>query len=180
MTPGVTSPAGTSNANSYSRTGLNPSTTYYYKVAAVDNAGNIGPLSSEKSGITGTPADTTPPAQVTGLLITTVGVNQLDLDWNQNSESDFNHYNVYRGTSPNFAVTLGVTSPAGTSNANSYSRTGLNPSTTYYYKVAAVDNAGNIGPLSSEKSGITGTPADTTPPAQVTGLLITTVGVNQT
>ena len=127
VTLGVTSPAGTSNANSYSGPGLNPSTTYYYKVAAVDNAGNIGPLSSEKSGITGTPADTTPPAQVTGLLITTVGVNQLDLDWNQNSESDFNHYNVYRGTSPNFAVTLGVTSPAGTSNANSYSRSWLEP-----------------------------------------------------
>ena len=32
---------------------MNPSTTYYYKVAAVDNAGNIGPLSSEKSATTG-------------------------------------------------------------------------------------------------------------------------------
>ena len=31
---------------------MNPSSTYYYKVAAVDNAGNIGPLSSEKSAAT--------------------------------------------------------------------------------------------------------------------------------
>ena len=52
MTPGVTSPAGTSAANSYSSTGLSPSTTYYYKVAAKDNAGNIGLLSSEKSAMT--------------------------------------------------------------------------------------------------------------------------------
>jgi fibronectin type 3 domain-containing protein len=73
----------------------------------------------------------------------------------QVSASDFNHYNIYRGTSSNFAVALGVTSPAGTSNADSYSSTGLNPSTTYYYKVAAVDNAGNIGSVSSEKSAAT-------------------------
>ena len=56
MTPGVTSPAGTSTANSYSSTGLSPSTTYYYKVATVDNAGNIGPLSSQVSKTTATPA----------------------------------------------------------------------------------------------------------------------------
>ena len=74
----------------------------------------------------------------------------------QNTESDFNHYNIYRGTSSGFSVTPGVTSPAGTSTANSYSSTGLSPSTTYYYKVAAVDNAGNIGPLSAEKSAATG------------------------
>ena len=32
---------------------MNPSTTYYYKVAAVDNAGNIGLLSAERSATTG-------------------------------------------------------------------------------------------------------------------------------
>ena len=31
---------------------MSPSTTYYYKVAAKDDAGNIGPLSSEKSTTT--------------------------------------------------------------------------------------------------------------------------------
>ena len=44
---------GTSTTSSYHSTGLNPSTKYYFKVAAVDNAGNIGALSSEKSGVTG-------------------------------------------------------------------------------------------------------------------------------
>ena len=60
-----------------------------------------------------------------------------------------------RGLPVDLAVTPGVTAPTGTSTANSYSSTGLNPSTTYYYKVAAVDNAGNIGPLSSEVSKTT-------------------------
>src|SRR4029079_15306377 len=120
-----------------------------------------------------------PPAQVTGLTVTTQGTTQLDLDWTANSESDLNHYNVYRGTSPNFAVTLGVTAPTGTSTTNSYSSTSLSASTTYYYKVAAVDNAGNVGPLSSEKSGTTSTPPDTVPPSQVTGLSVTTQSTTQ-
>ena len=94
----MASPTGTSNANSYSGTGLSPSTTYYYKVAPVDNAGNIGSVSSESSGTTATPPDATAPAQVTGLSVGTASSNQLNLAWNQNSESDLNHYNIYRGT----------------------------------------------------------------------------------
>ena len=160
VTLGTTPPAGTSTTNSYSSTGLSPSTTYYYKVAAVDTAGHIGSTSSGKSGKTkpGVGNDTTPPAQVTGLTVSTVSTSQLNLAWNKNSESDFDHYNVYRGTSDGFSVTPGVTSPAGTPTANSYSSTGLNPSTTYYYKVAAVDKTGNIGQLSSQVSKTTATP----------------------
>ncbi len=177
VSPGDTPPTGTSTTNSYSSTGLKPSTTYYYKVAAVDKTGHIGSLSSTKSGKTkpgtGNGNDTTPPAQVTGLTVSVQSSTQLNLDWNANTESDFNHYNIYRGTSSGFTVNPGVTQPVGTSKANSYSNGGLNPSTTYYYKVAAVDNGGNIGPLSSERSATTAIPPDTTPPAQVMGLAVT-------
>ena len=76
MTPGETSPAGTSTTNSYSSTGLSPSTEYYYRVAAVDKSGNIGQLSSQVSKATATPPppppDTTPPVKVTGLTVTPV------------------------------------------------------------------------------------------------------------
>ena len=155
VTLGTTTPVGTPTTNSFSNTGLNPSTTYYYKVSAVDNAGNIGPLSAERSATTGATADTTPPVQVAGLAVTTASSSQLNLAWTQNPESDLNHYNVYRGTTAGFAVTLGTTTPIATPTANSYQNTGLSPSTTYYYKVSAVDNAGNIGPLSAERSGTT-------------------------
>jgi len=174
VTPGVTQPAGTSVANSYANTGLAPSTKYSYRVAAVDNAGNIGPLSSQVSKTTASPegstpppsqppptADTTPPAQVSGLTVSTVSTSQLKLTWNQVTASDFDHYNIYRGTSANFPVTLGTTNPAGTTTSTSYSSTGLSPSTTYYYKVAAVDVAGNIGPVSTEKSGTTSSSSGT-------------------
>jgi fibronectin type 3 domain-containing protein len=178
VNPRATPPTATSTDSSFSNTGLSPSTKYYYRVAAVDNAGNVGRLSSQvsattTSGSSGPPPDTTPPAQVTGLSASAQSSTQINLGWNSNTESDFNHYNIYRGTSSGFGVNLGVTQPAGTSNANSYSSTGLSPSTTYYYKIAAVDNAGNIGALSSERSATTLAPPDTTPPAQVSGLTAT-------
>ena len=68
--------------------------------------------------------------------------------WTQNSEADFDHYNIYRGNSSGFSVTPGITPAGSVSSSNSFQDSGLNTSATYYYKVVAVDNASNIGPLS--------------------------------
>ncbi len=74
------------SSNSYSdNNGLTEYTTYYYKVAAVDNAGNIGILSAEKSGTT---LDSIAPSKVLGLNITPVSSSQLDLVWTSNTEPD--------------------------------------------------------------------------------------------
>ena len=165
VTLGVTPPTATTTnpptANSYQDTGLTPSTTYYYKVSAVDNAGNIGPYSSPDQSAT-TAAVFRYHATSSGkwswcyyLLV----VLELNLAWTANTDSDLNHYNIYRGTTNGFTVTLGVTPPTATTTnpptANSYQDTGLTPSTTYYYKVSAVDNAGNIGPYSSPDQSAT-------------------------
>lgn len=96
--------------------------------------------------------DTTPPAKVIGLTVTTVSYAQLDLAWNDNTETDLNHYNVYRSTTSGVSYNL-VASPI----TNSYSDVGLIASTTYYYVVAAVDNSGNEGEASDEASGTTST-----------------------
>jgi fibronectin type 3 domain-containing protein len=81
---------------------------------------------------------------VTGVIVTPVSCTQLDVSWTANPESDLDHYNVYRNESR-------VASPT----TNSYSDTGLTASTTYYYKVTAVDNPSNEGAPSDEKSGTT-------------------------
>ena len=125
--------------NSYSdTTGLTESTTYYYKVAAVDTSSNIGILSDEGLGTTG---DSTAPSKVLGLTVTPISGSQIDLGWTTNPEPDVAHYNVYRGTTAGFAVNTSTDTPLAQPTGNSYSdTTGLTESTTYYYKVAAVDN----------------------------------------
>jgi fibronectin type 3 domain-containing protein len=86
------------------------------------------------------------------------------LSWDANPSFEVtHHYNVYRGTSSGFSVIPGITAPISKPATNSYSNTGLKVFTTYYYKVAAVDAAGNIGPLSLESSGTTS--ADSTRPS---------------
>ena len=81
-------------------------------------------------------ADTAPPGRVGAIFVKVVSDNQIDLKWTGIKDPDFNHYNVYLGTKSSFKVSPGVTVPSGTSNTNSYSSTGLDPSTTYYYKIA--------------------------------------------
>ena len=155
VTPGTTTPVATPTTNSYSNTGLTAGTTYYYKVAAVDNANNIGNLSTEVSGTTG--ASPSAPSQVTGLTVTPAGATQLNLAWTANPTTEnIDHYNVYRGTTAGFTVVPGTTVPLAQPTINSYNNTGLTASTTYYYRVAAVNTTGQIGPLSTEVSGTTG------------------------
>jgi hypothetical protein len=137
----------------------------YYMIHVLD--GSLVPSTARIIQIPGTGADTTPPAKVTGLTVTTAagtaGTSQLNLAWTANTEPDLNHYNVYRGTVQGFSVTPGTTLPVAIPTTNSYMDTGRNPATTYYYRVAAVDNAGNIGTLSDERSGRTNS-VDTTAP----------------
>ena len=123
----------------------------------------------------GTGGDTTPPGKVAGLTVTPISSTRLDLAWTTNPEPDVAHYNVYRGTTAGFAVNTVTDTPLAQPVTNSYSNTGLSSSTTYYYKVAAVDTSANIGILSDEGSGTTAGASDTTPPGKVAGLTVTPI-----
>lgn len=103
--------------------------------------------------------DRTPPAAPTGLAAT-AGNGQVALDWKDNSESDLDHYNVYRGGTKVASVT-----------PSAYTNTGLTNGTAYSYYVTAVDHAGNV---SAPSSTVTATPTSgTTPPLSGGGLLST-------
>ena len=86
------------------------------------------------------------PAQVQGLTVTPASDSQLDLSWD--SQSDILYYNVYSRTGSDPYSQLA--SPTGAA----YSHTGLAASTTYDYKVSAVNTSGE-GPMSAEVSGTT-------------------------
>jgi hypothetical protein len=134
----------------------------YYMVHVLNSAGipSIAEIIQiPGSGGGGGGGDTTPPSKVLGLTATTAtGGSQINLNWNANTEPDLDHYNIYRGTTAGFPVNTTNDTPLATPTTNSYSNTGLTASTTYYYKVAAVDTSNNIGALSDEASATTSGP----------------------
>jgi Domain of unknown function (DUF1929) len=130
----------------------------YYMIHVLNSAGipSIARIIQiPGSGSGGGGGDTTPPSKVLGLTPTATSESQIDLNWTANTEPDLDHYNIYRGTTANFAVNTATDTPLATPATNSYSDTGLTASTTYYYKVAAVDTSNNIGALSDEASATT-------------------------
>ena len=72
---------------------------------------------------------------------------------------------MYRSTTSGFTVNTATDIPIAQPTINSYSDTGLTASTTYYYRVAAVNTSGVIGTPSNIASATTAAGAgDTTPP----------------
>ncbi|MBN1217158.1 MAG: endo-1,4-beta-xylanase [Candidatus Lokiarchaeota archaeon] len=90
------------------------------------------------------PVDPDPPSTPTGLSASAISSSQINLDWNDNTESDLANYRVYRSTSA-----TGTYSYIGQTSSSSYSSTGLSSESTYYYRVSAVDTSGNESPQSS-------------------------------
>jgi hypothetical protein len=118
------------SATSYGDTSVTNGTTYYYVVTAMNAAGESG-FSTEASAMPQAPA--LPPAP-TGLTATP-GKKKVSLAWN--AVSGATSYRVKRSTTNGGPYSL-VAAPTGTS----YTNTGLQSGTTYYYVVSAVNAAG--------------------------------------
>jgi hypothetical protein len=75
----------------------------------------------------------------------------ITLTWDQPTERDNDvvQYSIYRGTSANFSITTPL---ATVKSATTYLDASTTVGSTYYYKIAAVDNGGNVGALSNEIS----------------------------
>lgn len=101
------------------------------------------------------PPDITPPSNLDEEPIaSTVDFSTIELSYGRaTDDSDIEEYIVYRGTEPGFIAD--ETTVGGSSRNLTYRDQGLLPDTTYYYRVAAVDISGNIGPLSEETSATT-------------------------
>jgi chitodextrinase len=104
-------------------------------------------------------ADKRSPSAPRSLTATPVGASQIDLSWSAASDNvGVTGYRVER-LSPGSSKFVQIGTPSSTK----FSDTGLAPRKKYFYRVRAVDAAGNLGPYSPLKSATT--KADKTAPA---------------
>jgi gliding motility-associated-like protein len=131
----------------YTFTGTDAEGLVTYNIAFSDVAGNAGaPVSA---GIGSVTFDRTAPAIPAGLAATS-GNAQLVLNWTANTDTDLAKYRILSGTSAN-PTTFLADIPAGTT---TYTNTSLTNGTTYYYRIQAIDQAGNIGTASVDAMGV--------------------------
>ena len=123
-------------------TNLINGTRYYFRVTAVNRVGEGRP-SNEVSAV-----PLTVPGAPTGLTATP-GDSQVTLSWAAPTSGGaaINGYLIFEGTSPGGENRNPVNGSL--VNATSYTVTGLTNGTTYYFRVIAVNAAGQ-GPLSAE------------------------------
>jgi hypothetical protein len=169
---------------------LEPNTTYYYRAAAVDRWNNTGPLSPAVSVTTLKASEKNmAPLQVEGLRAVLVSPlssdNYVNLLFRTSCESDVRRYEVHRSThaafTPNDSTRIGVADAlAIVKGSTAYGHVPVEyrvgdydhimfqddtaqPLTTYYYRVRALDAAGQPGPFSLEAAVRTKEPAAPTP-----------------
>jgi hypothetical protein len=133
---------------SYTDTNVMAGTENYYTVAATNSAGT-GPVSAEANAIV--PVAPAAPAE---LVATAKSSSEIDLAWTAPTGT-VGSYSVFRGTAAGgesaTALAIGLTSP-------SYADRSVIAATEYFYKVAAVNAAGQ-GPSSNEVSATTVQPS---------------------
>ena len=127
--------APTVTAKTYTDTGLTNGTTYYYRVYAVNAGGNSGDSNQAQA----TPLLPPSPPAAPSNLIATAGNAQIILNWS--AVNDATSYRVKRSTTDGGPYTT----LSATVNGATYTDTGLTNGTTYYYRVYAINAAGNSG-----------------------------------
>lgn len=155
---------GSTSQTTYEDTGLSPSTTYDYRVRAVNGDGLESNLSNEDSATT---LDATEPSTPTNLVASAIDTDRIDLSWTASSdpESGIAGYRIFRDGSQ-----------VGQTAQTSFSDTGLSPATQYVYRVRAVNGDGIQSGLSDPA---TATTLDATPPTTPQNLSATPVGTER-
>lgn len=126
-------------------TGLVNGTPYYYVIRTVDVR---GAESADSAEVTATPVeDLTPPGAPTGLAAQ-AGYTRVYLSWTANAEPDLAGYNVYDSAAAGgpFVLTQALVT------ATSWVGNGLPNDTLRYYRITAVDVAGNESGVSATVS----------------------------
>jgi glucose/arabinose dehydrogenase/chitodextrinase len=157
----------TTVGTSYVDPGLTPATSYRYRVAAVDAAGNVSGYSNVVTVTTNAGQDTTPPSAPTALTASGVSSSQINLSWTGSTDNvGVSGYRLERCQGTGCSNFVQVATPVGTT----FNDGGRTASTSYSYRVRAADAAGNLSAYSNVATATTSAAPDTTPPTPPTGL----------
>ncbi len=126
---------------------------YYYVVTAVDNANQESGFSNQATTI---PSDGIPPAAPQNLAAHIFDGGGVFLDWDDNTDPDFNSYYIYVSTTQG-----GPYDEVDNDDPSEFPIYSLTIGTTYYFVVTAMDDDGNESGFSNEVSAI---PAGEPPP----------------
>ena len=170
FTQGLTTVTVGANVTTYSATGLSASTTYYYRVRAINSSGDSANTSTASAT---TQAQGTIPVAPSGLAATAASSSEIDLSWTNNATNQ-SGFQIDQATSSDFTQGL-ITATVG-ANVTSYSATGLSASTTYYYRVRATNSSGDSANTSTASAT---TQAQSNTPAAPSSLIATTVSSNE-
>ncbi|MBI3999924.1 MAG: fibronectin type III domain-containing protein, partial [Candidatus Omnitrophica bacterium] len=145
-------------SHSQALSSLQSSTLYHYRVKSRDAAGNLQ-VSGDFTFTTPAPPDTTAPviSAVTSTSITSTGAT---INWTTNEASDSQVEYRVQGTTTWSATTINTSLVTN----HSVSLTGLNPSTTYEYRVKSKDATNNLATQPTISNFTTLALPDTTSP----------------
>ena len=134
---------------SYSDSGLTASTTYYYVVEAMDGNGSSTP-SAPASTTTQSSAGTcsAAPNAPGGVIATAASSSAINVTWGAvtpPANCTLKSYSVFRSTTSGFTPSSSSQIASGLTGTG-ISDSGLAASTTYYYKVEALDSFGASAP----------------------------------
>jgi phosphodiesterase/alkaline phosphatase D-like protein len=176
---GLPTPGAPGAAESFTVTGLQPSTLYWFALKAGDDAGNWSLISNVISVTTTAVPDSVRPATA-HLAVSAMTDSTATLSWTAVGDDSLTgtatSYEVRYSTAPitaaNFgsatAVT-GVPAPAAPGTPQSVIVRGLTRQVMYYFALRTVDDAGNRSALSNVPSA---TIPDTTAPAAIRNLAV--------
>lgn len=118
---------------------------YSARVRAVDYSGNASAWSAVATHTIA--GDSTAPGLATAATATG-GLDKVVVEWTNPSDADFLVMRVYRGTSAGFAAN--ASSLRTETRSTLYVDAEVAAGSSYYYRLAAVDVAGNVGPLTAD------------------------------
>jgi titin len=145
-------------------TGLVNGQTYQYKVSATNSLGT----SAYTAVVSGKAGDV--PSTVTGLSVTPISANELNVGWAIPNDNGYTitGYKVERSLDN---ITWIVIAPS--NQLPSYADSGLTQSTTYYYRISAINSLGTGVPSSVASGATFGVPS------AVSNLTLTTISTTQ-